>query len=96
VDIDGERRGGCVNEVVEIGRDSTINKGGRRWRRRCRRRPSPAEWTPEPEAVTSTGGIVRPASALVTAQLDQGGGSILAAVTQGDGVVASMGAGGEK
>ena len=28
VDNDGERRGGCVNEVVEIGRDSTMNKGG--------------------------------------------------------------------
>jgi hypothetical protein len=28
VDIDGEWRGGCVNEVAKIGRDSTINKGG--------------------------------------------------------------------
>jgi hypothetical protein len=47
-------------------------------------------------AATSTGGIVRPASASMTARLDQGGGNILAAVMQGGGVVALMGAGGEK
>ena len=33
-------------------------------------------------AATSTGGIVRLASALVTARLDQGGGNILAAMTK--------------
>ena len=47
-------------------------------------------------AATSAGGMVRPASASVTARLDQGGGNILAATTKGGKVVASMGAGGEK
>ena len=47
-------------------------------------------------AAASTGGMVRPALALVTARLDQGGGKILMAMTKGGGTVASMGAGGEK
>jgi hypothetical protein len=47
-------------------------------------------------AATSAGGMVRPASASVTARLDQGGGNILAATTKGGEVVALMGAGGEK
>ncbi len=47
-------------------------------------------------AATSAGGMVRPASASVTARLDQGGENILAATMKGGGVVASMGAGGEK
>ena len=47
-------------------------------------------------AATSTGGIVRPASASVMLRLDQGGGNILAVMTKGGGAVAAMGAGGEK
>jgi hypothetical protein len=47
-------------------------------------------------AATSTGGIVRPASASVMVRLDQGGGNILAVMTKGGGAVAAMGAGGEK
>ena len=47
-------------------------------------------------AATSTGRIVRPASASMMALLDQGGGNILAVTTKGGGAVASMGAGGEK
>ncbi len=47
-------------------------------------------------AATSTGRIVRPASASMMALLDQGGGNILAVTTKGGGAVVSMGAGGEK
>jgi len=44
----------------------------------------------------STGGMVRPTLASVTAQLDQGEGNILVATTKGGGTVALMGARGEK
>jgi len=47
-------------------------------------------------ATTSTGGMVRLASATVMACSGQGGGNILMAMMKGSGAFASMGAGGGK
>ena len=70
--------------------DLTINKGGGRRRQRCK--AAAVDGGVDTWPVTSTGRMVRPALASVTARSDRGGGNILTATMKGGKAVALMGA----